>query len=1102
MTLTQITKIRGAGIHTTSNIVSHNINSSGIITATEFKGPFTGSSNIQSGILTATKIDLNGDIDVDGHTNLDNVNVAGVATFASAVNTGALTATTGTFSGNVSIGGTLTYEDVTNIDSVGLITARDGVNISDTTQSTSTTTGALKVAGGAGIVKNLNVGGTIHGTLLSSSQTSTGVILKLARTGTANGEYGFKLLNDAGTNCSLLLRDEKANEARLSISSAGKIGINNSTAKYALHFKNAMGSSPSWIHMEVTGSNAVGGGGGIAFDTSASNDASNNSIYLATIKGIRNTADNGSNDLVFSTSTNGITGDDGNAGTAKEKLRITSGGNVGIGTDNPGSLLTLDHATNPAIQFKDSGTKVASINAEGTQTNIASFESKDLVFATSASSAFTERLRITSDGQIGVNNTSPDAWHTQYTSLQIHDAAVLYGSQDDSFVGLGANHFLNTNGDFKYSNTDFASRFYQVNGGFHFESVASGTAGNTLTFTERLRINSSGHITIGTASAAGGRLYFESTSGAAQYIASGGTNNQDLIVGSSAGDKLRISSAGRVLIATTTEGHGNADDLTIATAGGTLGHTGITIRSGTSNDGNIFFSDATSGGGETIGGIKYTHGGAGSNAETLNFIANGLTRATVSATAFWVDDGTNARLKLAPDSATLNMIISTTTNNGSYCNLLYGAADHIFKYGGTETARLTTGGNYTITGEFASAQDYPVIKPTLDLNFVLNKTLDPRFEYYSYGPASYVDENGKVVFVTDGIPRFDHDPVTRECKGLLIEGERSNKIPHSFDNGNWSAGSGGATLTRNAGIAPDGTMTATKVLSANNDIDVNPQLGPASPGATGQIAISGSVTYTLSIWAKASTTAQIGNNFKVRWKRVQGNAAFAETTFALTGNWVRYSATTTTASNNSTIACYIGGVSGSEALVWGAQLESGTTSSSLIPTYGYTVTRGADVIEMQGEEFTDFYNQEEGTIFLSASYETDARSVANVTIDDTSNYSEYTEIGYRAGGASSGDASSYIRTDTGNDQYYKNWASSVTQGNEFKIALGYKDDNYASSANGSTVHTDTSGTTSRVYDRLRFSQVHTVGHGGVGHYRRLMYYSKRITNSQLVTLTS
>ena len=80
------TKVVGAGIHTLSNITSHNVHSSGIITATKFDGPF------------------------------DNLNVTGVTTFA----------------GDVSIGGTLTYEDVTNIDSVGLITARDGIFIPDT----------------------------------------------------------------------------------------------------------------------------------------------------------------------------------------------------------------------------------------------------------------------------------------------------------------------------------------------------------------------------------------------------------------------------------------------------------------------------------------------------------------------------------------------------------------------------------------------------------------------------------------------------------------------------------------------------------------------------------------------------------------------------------------------------------------------------------------------------------------------------------------------------------------------------------------------------------------------------------------------------------
>ena len=79
------TKVVGAGIHTLSNITSHNVHSSGIITATRFDGPFT------------------------------NLNITGVATFA----------------GDVSIGGTLTYEDVTNIDSVGLVTARDGIFLPD-----------------------------------------------------------------------------------------------------------------------------------------------------------------------------------------------------------------------------------------------------------------------------------------------------------------------------------------------------------------------------------------------------------------------------------------------------------------------------------------------------------------------------------------------------------------------------------------------------------------------------------------------------------------------------------------------------------------------------------------------------------------------------------------------------------------------------------------------------------------------------------------------------------------------------------------------------------------------------------------------------------
>ena len=76
-------------------------NVTGVITATTFKG----GAEITSGTISATSV----------------------------------TATTGTFTSNVSIGGTLTYEDVTNIDSVGIITARTGVKV---------TAGGIDIVGG------------------------------------------------------------------------------------------------------------------------------------------------------------------------------------------------------------------------------------------------------------------------------------------------------------------------------------------------------------------------------------------------------------------------------------------------------------------------------------------------------------------------------------------------------------------------------------------------------------------------------------------------------------------------------------------------------------------------------------------------------------------------------------------------------------------------------------------------------------------------------------------------------------------------------------------------------------------------------------------
>ena len=86
-------------------------------------------------------------------------------------------------------------------------------------------------------------------------------------------------------------------------------------------------------------------------------------------------------------------------------------------------------------------------------------------------------------------------------------------------------------------------------------------------------------------------------------------------------ERARIDSSGRLLLGTTTEGHSNGDDLTIATSEGT----GITLRSGTSHTGSIFFSDGTSGDSEYAGLVQYDHG-----SNFMRFYANSGEKARIT----------------------------------------------------------------------------------------------------------------------------------------------------------------------------------------------------------------------------------------------------------------------------------------------------------------------------------------------------------------------------------------------------------------------------------------------------------------------------------------
>jgi hypothetical protein len=100
-------------------------------------------------------------------------------------------------------------------------------------------------------------------------------------------------------------------------------------------------------------------------------------------------------------------------------------------------------------------------------------------------------------------------------------------------------------------------------------------------------------------------------------------------------ERLRIDSSGRLLLGTTTEGEATADNLTIADSG----HCGITLRSGTSSVGTIFFSDSTSGTGEYEGYVQYDHTNnflkwATGNTERMRLNSNGQISIRGTTTAF------------------------------------------------------------------------------------------------------------------------------------------------------------------------------------------------------------------------------------------------------------------------------------------------------------------------------------------------------------------------------------------------------------------------------------------------------------------------------------
>lgn len=275
---------------------------------------------------------------------------------------------------------------------------------------------------------------------------------------------------------------------------------------------------------------------------------------------------------------------------------------------------------------------------------------------------------------------------------------------------------------------------------------------------------------------------------------------------------------------------------------------------------------------------------------------------------------------------------------------------------------------------------YPVIRPTLDLNFAGSGVVDPRIAFSRSGTgnvAGYFDEKGVMKFAPSNVPRIDFDPVTSECKGLLIEEQRVNLLTYSeqFENSAWQKGN--CTIATNAAIAPNGTTTAEKIVEDSQ---------AQQHYVLKTISVTSGVSYTISVFAKAAERSELFLSFST----YNGTFEAANAYFNLTsgvirstvggcspvienaGNgWFRCSISkTATASASSIINCaalsngstffYTGdGTSG--IYIWGAQFETGAYATSYIPTTSAQVTRAADTASLSGANLSS-WNNTTGTI--------------------------------------------------------------------------------------------------------------------------------------------
>jgi hypothetical protein len=245
---------------------------------------------------------------------------------------------------------------------------------------------------------------------------------------------------------------------------------------------------------------------------------------------------------------------------------------------------------------------------------------------------------------------------------------------------------------------------------------------------------------------------------------------------------------------------------------------------------------------------------------------------------------------------------------------------------------------------------------TLNLDFT-GGSLDPRVVLTrSAATATYINSSGYVASAAVNEARFDYDPTTLAAKGLLIEGSATNYLLRSTTctSTGWNTG-GTVTVTTSYATGPDGVSNSATRFQMNH-----------SGGGTGRIYQDSGFTtkpYTNSVWIKSNTGSNQTLNL---W-----NTAGSGNTFTITATptWQRFENVNTTGTslagyfyleNPSTNPAVV-----VDVLIYGAQLEAGTSASSYIPTTTAQVTRNPDLALMTSTNFSSWYTGgTTGTFFV------------------------------------------------------------------------------------------------------------------------------------------